>query len=151
MTDFPPRTTQLFGQSRHEAVPVRSLSRSAKQLATKLGVQLQDIKPLSRRDGDGPRPQGYLHLTWRLVDRTGSPWGSLILTCEGGYGAGSGKAWFKGEVQLLAPKGQDAYERLVHQWDFPCDGRESAKQTRIRFVRWVERFMPKREDRPVEP
>lgn len=123
-------------------VSKRQVASAAKRAVESRGLRLDWFMPYTG-DGYAPRPAGYFNWTWRIVDADGNYWGMLNLQCEGGYGAGNyGTGWFKGWVQFNRQDGvpNGWGETLVRQWDFPENGRESAKWTKIRFIEWADHF-----------
>lgn len=121
----------------------RNLDKAAAKVAGHLGLKLRDPS-VHLLDADKPKIAGYFTMRWRLVDPHGVPWGVITLSCEGGYGADpTGTGWFKGyvDVRRLDDVPTNLGGTLVGQWDFPLQGRESAKHTRIRFIRWADELV----------
>jgi hypothetical protein len=126
-----------------------ALNQAATRVAEQYGWRLRDRQPRDSnkeqlREVGTRSPAGYFRLTWLLVDSQGLYQADLILECEGGYGAGAGKGWFAGHVSLVSKAGNMLeIKKLVRQWDYPCEGARSAKETRSRFVTWAETFKKK--------
>lgn len=125
-----------------------ALNQAAARVAAQYGWRLKEREPKDRnrelkREGLPRYPSGYFQLTWTLTDSQGQTQGYLVLECMGGYGSGPGKAWYASHVSVTAvhePDNMLLIHKLVHQWDFPCKGAQSAQATRSRFVTWADQF-----------
>lgn len=118
-----------------------ALNQAAVTLASHHGLTLQNKDALDL--WEGPKVKGYFRLAWFLIDKDGQDWGSIVLRCGGGYGAGLGKSYYQGHVTMARKDGTlDGYvgHTLVGSWDYPFDGAESAKATRREFVRWAKNY-----------
>lgn len=131
-----------------------ALNAAAAAVARQFGWRLAQPQPNVTKPDLGPPIPGYFRLSWPLADGDGAVCAHVVLECQGGFGAGEGKSWYKGSVFVAPADPQQnwlASALLVHQWDYPCDGPASAKATRARFVTWAHKYRNPLAPKEAEP
>ena len=121
--------------------PTRStLNKAVAQLAQKLGLSLSSPEAVDLIDDPDSHKKGILRLVWHFNNGE-SPVGSLTLCRwfrDGGY--------FKGTVALVFLPSElehkDVYETLVNSYDYPTEGPTTARETKKKFLLWVQSFSP---------